>query len=171
MIETIDFQDETYPAFQATGNAMRFATPFFQAVLGDAKHVVDVGCNRLEWCYPGAIPIDPAIDPASDALNFPFPLYDLDGIVNSHVLEHLTDWVGALDYWATRLKSGGVLCMYLPHRDQKYWHPANNRKHYHSFDADVILQYFVSRPDTWHNVFITDGHDLNHSFYVIAEKI
>ena len=69
MIETINFKNNTYPKFQAEGNASQFAIPF-------AKHVckgkgIDVGCNRNEWAFPGAYPIDPVIN-EYDALNFPY---------------------------------------------------------------------------------------------------
>ena len=96
MITIIEYKGNTYPAFQAEGNAAQFAIPY-------AKHVcigkgVDVGCNRLEWSYPGSIPVDPIINGYS-ALEFPNDANELDYIFSSHCLEHVEDWVGVLDYW------------------------------------------------------------------------
>ena len=111
MIETIEFKGNIYPSFQSKGNAAQFAIPF-------AKHVckglgVDVGCNRHEWSFPGAIPSDPEINHFS-ATEFHSDFENLDYVFSSHCIEHLPNWVEALDYWHTRLKSGGVVFLYLP---------------------------------------------------------
>ena len=57
MIETIDYDMYRYPAFQAKGNAAKFIMPFALEVCEGVGY--DIGCNRLEWLMPGAIPIDP----------------------------------------------------------------------------------------------------------------
>ena len=164
MIETVSFNNDKYLKFQAEGNAAQFAIPF-------AKHLckgvgVDVGCNRVEWSYPGSIPIDPAIN-AFDALNFPTYLEDLDYIFSSHCLEHLDNWVAVLDYWTSKLRVGGVLFLYLPGYSQKYWRPWNNRKHKNIFDPQTLTDYLVDRSYT--NVYAS-GIDLNHSFIVLGER-
>jgi hypothetical protein len=86
-------------------------------------------------------------------------------------LEHLPDWVGALDYWATRLKQGGQLFLYLPDMSvQEYWQPWHNRKHLHFLEPKILQWYFDCRKDVWGNVYVT-GHDLNFSFYAVGNKI
>lgn len=169
MIETIEYNGNIYPAIQSTGNAARFAIPFAQEFCtGEIGY--DIGCNRIEWCYPGAIPIDPHITKKWDAMNLPGA--GVDYIFNSHLLEHLHDYVAALDYWASIIKQGGVLFMYLPNCDyQHYWRPQNNRKHLHYITPHIIKSYFHDRSEMWSNVFVTDGWDLNGSFYAIANKI
>jgi len=159
----IEYQGTLYPAFQAEGFAAQFAIPF-------AKHFCqgrgyDIGCNRLEWCYPGAVPIDPAIGNTYDAYNLPEQMVDY--IFSSHCLEHLPDWMGALEHWSTRLRSGGTLFLYLPHYSQKYWRPWNNRKHMHVLDREFICDFLLDKG--YKNIIGTNA-DLNNSFIVVAEK-
>lgn len=163
-METIKFNNTTYLAFQAQGNAAQFAIPF-------AKHLCkgvgfDIGCNRPEWAFPGATPIDLVIDDEFDAYNLPHS--NADYIFSSHCLEHLPHWVEALDYWIDSLKSGGTLFLYLPHFDQEYWRPWNNRKHVHCFTPDVIQAYLESNKKV-KNVFVSQ-RDLNYSFIATCEK-
>ena len=97
-----------------------------------------------------------------------FPYEDLDYIFSSHCLEHVDDWVGALDYWASRLKPGGVIFLYLPHYSQEYWRPWNNRKHKNILNSEMILEWAANRD--FHRAFSPPGYDLNNSFYVVLEK-
>ena len=64
MIETVHYKGENYPHFQTIGNASQSAIPF-------AKHFCkgvgyDIGCNREEWAYPGAKPIDLLFDKSEE---------------------------------------------------------------------------------------------------------
>jgi|TARA_R100001530_G_scaffold46754_1_gene35136 SAM-dependent methyltransferase len=162
-MEVITYGEEVYPHFQAAGNASQFAIPF-------AKHLckgegLDIGCNRKEWAFPGAQPIDLLFDDEWEAYNLPDKKYDY--IFSSHCLEHLSNWVDALDNWKSHLRAGGVLFLYLPHYDQKYWRPWNNRKHIHAFVPEVIVDYLKDR--NFNNIFCSE-RDLNHSFIVVGEK-
>jgi len=165
MIEIINFKNKIYPKFQSEGNAAQFAIPY-------AKHVckgkgVDVGCNRIEWSFPNSIPVDPAINPQYDALNFPPGAHELDYIFSSHCLEHLYDWVDVLDYWTYKLKSSGTLFLYLPDYSQEYWKPWNNRKHLNIFTPEIISDYMID--NGYKNIFKSEV-DLNNAFMVIGEK-
>jgi hypothetical protein len=162
MINTIKHLDNEYPVFQAEGNAAQFAIPY-------AKHIcngrgVDVGCNREEWKFPGAFAVDPTIN-EYDALNFPYD--NLDYVFSSHCLEHLLNWVGVLDYWTSKLKSGGTLFLYLPDYSQTYWRPWHNRKHVNIFTPDIIADYM--KDSGYVNIF-RSGVDLNNAFMVMGEK-
>ena len=168
MIATIEHQGKQYPAFQSEGFAAQFAFPFARKVC--KGHGIDIGCNRPEWAYVDAdgveaLRVDPVISPAFDA--YALPPSKFDYIFSSHCLEHLRDWVEALDLWAKSLKRGGVLFLYLPHPSQSYWRPWHNRKHIHSLEPATIRQYLIDRG--WNKIFVTDA-DLNNSFTVIAEK-
>jgi len=163
-IDTIQHQGKEYPRLQSEGFAAQFAWPFAKKMC--RGHGLDIGCNRPDWAFPGAVMIDPNIDPKTNAYDLPSELYDY--IFSSHCLEHLPDWVGALDHWLTRLRVGGVIFLYLPHYDQTYWRPWYNRKHINVMQADHLQAYFESR--NLNKIMITPGHDLNHSFYAIAEK-
>jgi predicted SAM-dependent methyltransferase len=162
-MNTLLYKNRIYPQFQAEGNASQFAIPF-------AKHFCsgegyDIGCNRLEWAYPGAQPIDLLFDDPWDAYNLPDG--EVDYIYSSHCLEHLPDWVKALDYWTSKIKVGGVLFLYLPHYNQEYWRPWNNRKHTHIFVSEIIKDYMIDRGFT--NIFHSD-RDMNDSFMIVGEK-
>lgn len=162
-MELIEFNGKHYPKFEAEGFASQFAIPY-------AKHFckgegVDVGCNRLEWSFPGSFPIDPVIN-GYTALHFPEQATNLDYVFSSHCLEHLQDWVSVLDYWTSRLKIGGVLFLYLPDYSQEYWRPWNNRKHLNIFTPQILKDYLEDRG--YINIF-TSEVDLNNAFMVVAE--
>lgn len=165
MIDVINFKGKDYPLFQASGFAARFAFPFAHEVCKGIGF--DIGCNRIEWSLKGSIPIDITIKDEWDAMKLPDMFVDY--IFSSHCLEHLPNWIEALDYWAKHLKEKATLFLYLPHRSQEYWLPMNNRKHIHFFDEEIMKQYFYNS-NLFTNVFIS-GPDLNNSFYVIAERI
>ncbi len=169
MIETIEYKGSIYPKLQAEGFAAQYAFPFAQKFCKGIGF--DIGCMKEEWTYPNSIPIDSAFEDSYDAMWLPLGP-EVDYIFSSHCLEHLNDWVAALDYWATRLKSGGVLFLYLPNMDaSRYWQPQNNRKHKHYLTPEIMASYFEDRINVWGKSFVTIGSDLNASFYAIAEKI
>lgn len=168
MIETITFQNEKYPKFQSTGFASQFAFPFALQVCKGVGF--DIGCMKKEWALPGAIPIDESFDDPYNAMNLPdmnFPFNEVDFIFASHSLEHMQQWVEVLDYWKKKLKSGGVLFLYLPHYDQHYWRPWNNRKHINIFTPQIVKDYLTE--NGFINVFVGE-RDLYHSFMAMAEK-
>jgi predicted SAM-dependent methyltransferase len=161
-MNTIEYKSKVYPEFQSKGFASQFAIPY-------AKHFckgygIDVGCNREEWMFPGALAVDPNLN-SYTALNFPYE--NLDYIFSSHCLEHLSDWVEVLDYWTRKLKLGGVLFLYLPDYSQEYWKPWNNRKHKNIFSPQIISDYMKDRG--YKNVFAS-ATDLNNSFMVVGER-
>lgn len=163
MDKVIEYKNKKYPAFQAMGNASQFAIPF-------AKHICegkgyDIGCMKKEWSFPNSIPIDINFDDEFDALNLPDE--KVDYIYSSHCLEHINDWVDVLDYWWTKLKNGGTLFLYLPHYDQEYWRPWNNRKHVNIFTPEIIYDYMKDKG--YVNIFYSE-RDLNHSFMIYGEK-
>lgn len=162
-MNTLNYKGKNYPHFQAEGNASQFAIPFAKHFCSGVGY--DIGCNRLEWAFPGAKPIDLLFDDEWDAYNLPEG--SVDYIYSSHCLEHLQDWVGALDYWTSKLKRGGILFLYLPHYNQEYWRPWNNTKHIHMFSPEILRDYLTDRK--YVNIFNSD-RDLNDSFMVVGEK-
>jgi predicted SAM-dependent methyltransferase len=161
-MNTITFNDKKYPLFQSKGFASQFAIPY-------AKHFcngvgVDIGCNRMDWIYPGALPVDPSINEYT-ATNFPYD--NLEYIFSSHCLEHLQNWVDVLDYWTSKLKIGGILFLYLPDYSQEYWRPWNNRKHLNIFTPTIINDYLLHKK--YKNIF-TSGIDLNNAFMAVGER-
>lgn len=165
MIDTIRVNDTNidYPAFQAEGNAAQFILPFAKQVCKGKGY--DIGFGKEEWKLPGSIGIDINTDDEYDALNLPEG--QVDYIFSSHCLEHLPNWVDALNYWLDNLVPNGVLFLYLPHKSQIYWRPYRNRKHIHVFDKDILRDYFDFKGVT--KCFISDA-DLNNAFGVLIEK-
>ena len=110
MIEVLDFNGKKYPAFQETGNAAQFVLPYAKYICIGFGY--DIGCAKKEWAFPDSIPIDILFDDDYDAFNLPDKKADY--IFSSHCLEHLDNWVEALDYWIGKLNKGGNLFLYLP---------------------------------------------------------
>ena len=164
-IETITFQGEQYPAFQAEGNAAQWIRPFTQRLCKGKGY--DIGFGRPEWCLPGAIPIELNRYGIKGCGAMNLPEFGVDFIVASHVLEHLGDWVAAIEYWTSALKNGGILFIYTAHSSQRYWRPYNNRKHKHWFEPNMIVD--CMRAFGYINIFNSE-RDLNHSFSVVGEK-
>lgn len=160
----LKYKDKLYPSFQGDGYAAQFAISY-------AKHFCkgigyDIGCNKVEWSFPGSIPIDPKIDPLYHAYNLPNK--NVDYIFSSHCLEHLDNWVQAIKYWNTCLKNeGGILFLYLPHYSQEYWRPWNNEKHKHVLVPQQIKDLMIELG--FKNIFLS-GVDLNNSFMIVGEK-
>jgi len=162
----IHYKDKLYPKYESEGNASQFIIPF-------AKHIckgngLDIGCAKKEWALPWAKPIDVLFGDGYDAYNLPSGEFDF--IFSSHCLEHLNDWVYALEYWISKLKLDGHLLLYLPHYDQEYWLPWNNRKHFHVLLPNVLKDFLVNHPDICKDTLYVTGRDLNHSFAVFARK-
>jgi predicted SAM-dependent methyltransferase len=160
----LEYKGKIYPKIQDMGNASKYAIPF-------AKHYctgvgVDIGFGKEDWKFPGAIGAD-ITDASNDyhATNLP---ENLDYIYSSHCLEHLDDWVAAIELWCKSIKHSGVIFLYLPHPSQEYWLPWNNRKHkhvLHSNDVKNCLHSFGMK------YVISSEYDLNNSYYIVAYNI
>ncbi len=123
-----EYKNNIYPEYIKHGNACSYIIPIAQHFcVGDG---LDIG-GFADWTFPGARPINITLEDEFDAYNLPEKKYDY--IFSSHTLEHLPDYVRAIEYWKEHLKPGGILYLYLPHPDMEYWKPQNNRKHLHLF--------------------------------------
>ena len=90
---------------------------------------IDLGCGPSK-AFPHMIGIDSGKDTelfgvemkpdvvCEDASSLDF-IDDatLDFVFSSHLLEHIDNTLAALTEWWSKLKVGGHLCLYLPHRD------------------------------------------------------
>ena len=164
MIKTILYNKNVYPHHQELGNATQFATAYAKYYCNGIGY--DVGCKKKEWAFGSSIPIDIAFDDDYHALNLPLN-NPVDYIYSSHCLEHITEWVEVLEYWYDNLRKGGVLFLYLPHYDQEYWRPWNNRKHVNIFTPQIIKDWMVSKA---FSIIFSGERDLNHSFMIVGEK-
>lgn len=122
------YKGKLYPNHIKQGNACKFIEPF--ALPFCKGEGLDIG-GYAESILPGATPINVRLREEWDAYTLPDKKYDY--IFSSHTLEHLPDYIKALQYWTEHLKPRGVLFLYLPHPDMEYWLPQNDRKHLHVF--------------------------------------
>ena len=116
---------------------------------------LDVGAGL--WPLPDSIPID-----ANNLPEGPF-----DYIFSSHCLEHVVSPIAALEHWKTRIRSGGVLFLYLPHPDMEYWLPQNNRKHLHQWHPETMEKILV---DLGFENIIRSERDLYWSYAIVGFK-
>lgn len=131
-----EYRGVMYPDYLKHGNACQFITPIAKQFC----HGVGIDIGAGEWPFLGACPHD--IKNSNDAEDLPINRYSKDGLwdfaFSSHCLEHLVNPVAAIEHWKTRLRSGGVVFLYLPHPSQRYWNPANCRKHLHLFHPEDV---------------------------------
>jgi predicted SAM-dependent methyltransferase len=165
MINEIEFNNKKYPRFEAESFGARYVFSFAQHVCSGIGY--DIGCAKREWAFPGSIPIDIVFNDGFDAMNLPDT--KVDYIFSSHCLEHLDHWVDALNYWISKVKSQGVIFLYLPHFDQEYWRPWNNPRHKHCLDSLTITTMLESTKKV-HKIYHSE-RDINHSFVVMCEII
>jgi SAM-dependent methyltransferase len=126
-----EYKGNHYPEYIRHGNAAQFIKPVAEQFC--KGNGLDIGCG--DWPLAWAIPIEKRH--GGDALKLPDGEFDY--VFSSHCLEHLPDYIKALEHWASRIKSGGVLFLYLPHPDMEYWLPQNCRKHLHScYPAQMV---------------------------------
>ena len=127
-----EYEGRLYPRYLKEGNACRFIAPI--ALQFCTGRGLDICAGK--WPLPGAEPIE-AKDGA-DAMNLPKGEWDF--IFSSHGLEHLADPVAALEHWKSRIRPGGVLFLYLPHKEMAYWRPSRCRKHLHAWRPDDVAE-------------------------------
>lgn len=154
-----EYRGRIYPSYLRDGNACRFVAPIAEHFC--RGHGLDVGAGR--WPLPGAIPVE--LQQGGDAMNL--PAGEFDYVFSSHCLEHLPNPVAALEHWRSRLKPGGVLCLYLPHPDMTYWLPQHCRKHLHSW-APRQMAYIVE--DLGFVNVLRSERDLAWGFSVVGFK-
>lgn len=125
-----DYKGGRYPTYIKNGNACQFIAP--AALHFCQGKGLDVGAG--EWPLPGATPVD--LKKGGDAMKLPEGQHDY--VFSSHCLEHLADPIAAIEHWRTRVRPGGVIFLYLPHPDMRYWLPQFNRKHRHAWRPKEI---------------------------------
>lgn len=181
-LNLITFKGKSYPIHQTIGGASLWIRPLAQYYC--TGRGLDIGYYKEKWMLPGAIGIEPTIDHRYHAMQLPdnkpgaiMPPKDAilsadnstgwDFIHSSHCLEHVKEnYCNVLDYWLSKIKTGGMLFLYLPHKSQSYWNVDSNRKHVHQFTGKEIKRYLTG---LGHKVYLS-GIDHNNSFVVIVEK-
>ena len=129
---------------------------------------LDIGASS--WPLPGSTPIDPAYGPSS------LRLCDIkdgsqDFVFSSHTLEHIVDWDNELSEWTAKIKTGGILLLYLPHPDCWLWRKENPfmAKYHEWVPTPIVVKEAVTRRGC-EIVDFDDGPDNMYSFHVLAIK-
>ena len=160
------YKGTLYPEHLNNGNALSFIMEEAgKYCKGDG---IDIGAGMFP--FPGSIPIDNNKDENAYKLDN-IEKESLDYVISSHCLEHLKYWQDALKLWISKLKSGGILFLYLPHESMKLWHPLSpwvftNHKWIPNYR--VINKFLETN-----NMEIIDYNpdkDIYWSFHIIAKK-
>jgi SAM-dependent methyltransferase len=170
-MKTIEYIGKHYPALQADGNAAQFAIPFAKKILSDCKVIADVGCNRPEWSYPNSVMVDLSFDDGYHAMNLPDMPFD--AIFSSHFLEHYVGrFQDVIEYWLGLLPDGGLIFLYLPNMDEQDYWAFGNKKHIHHLTPELMHRYcsHLASLGLISTRIISEGADLNSSFYCVIEK-
>jgi SAM-dependent methyltransferase len=158
------YRGKLYPSILKKWGMSKYIYP----IAADFCHGMGVDVGAGKDPFPGAIPIDIALKDGHSAMNLPVKDGELDYVFSSHCLEHVDDFVGALEHWIRKLKNGGRLFLYLPAWECEYWRPWNNRKHKHQFEPIHIKDCFQVLG--LKNVLVS-GVDMAHSFSAVGFKV
>lgn len=107
---------------------------------------LNLGCGQFpltDYVNVDFSPRAPA-DVLCDLSHFPYPFTPegFDGILASHVLEHLPDPLAAMREWHRLLKPGGQLLVKVPHFSRGFTHPDHRR----GFDVSFPLFFNPEYP-------------------------
>jgi len=152
-----EYKGSIYPEYLKHGNACQFIIPIAKQFCQGSGFDIGPGV----WPLPGAVEVDLTDDRDGNDL----PEGEVNYIFSSHCLEHQIDPISTLEHWKSRLKSGGVLFLYLPHPDMEYWLPQNNRKHLHSWTPKEMAKILE---DLGFKNVIHSERDLMWSFSVVG---
>lgn len=126
---------------------------------------VDIGAGN--WSLEGARAIEN--EENENAYNILEENRSLDFVFSSHLLEHLDKPKEAIRHWSSKLKSGGVLFMYLPHPACHMWKKENLK--YHLWNPDpYFLEEFFKDSDVFDMKYVTYLPDGYMSFVIVLQK-
>ena len=126
---------------------------------------VDIGAS--DWSLDGAKPIED--NEEENAYQILEVDDSLDYVFSSHLLEHLSDPLKAIDVWRKKLKSGGILFLYLPHPSCHMWQKNNLKYHLWNPDPHYLEELFINNDafDIINISYLPDGY---MSFVCIVKK-
>ncbi len=130
---------------------------------------IDIGANY--WPLPGSTPIDTERGPGMANKIEDIPPASQNYVFSSHCLEHIERWGDALDVWASKIKSGGHLFLYLPHPSCMLWHKSNPlMSDTHKWVPEPAVVVGALRKRGFKIVDKDDGPDSFYSFFVCGRK-
>ena len=158
------YKDGIYPERVALGRAMDNVQNLALQYCKGAG--LDIGANQ--WPLPGARGVDNALDENAYLLD-KWADGSLDFIFSSHCLEHLDRWQFALALWCRKLKPGGTLFLYLPHKSMTLWEPGSpwvGDGHVWSPTPELVVSELQAAG--MEIVHVDPGPDSYYSFHVVA---
>lgn len=161
-----EYRGQRYPAYLNYGNAALYIRD--TALTYCKGKGIDIGAGA--WPLPGSIAV--LNDRDQNAFCLPhFPDAGLDFVFSSHCLEHLKEWQKALRLWISKLKPGGILFLYLPHKEMQLWHrggPWVGGHHRWQPDVETVGKFLKQN-----GIEIVDynpGYDRYYSFHIVGRK-
>lgn len=161
------YKGEKYPDYLFMGGAafaiFNTAKPLLQG------NGVDIGAGF--WPFPGSMPLDAFRGEGASKNITDFTDNSLDYVFSSHCLEHITDWQTELSVWIKKLKPGGRLFLYLPHKDCKIWLPnAPGIADGHKWVPEYKLLEEYYKVNNMKFIHYNEGPDSMMSFSTCVEK-
>lgn len=159
------YKGQLYPEYLFKKNGMSYIQE--KALQYCRGRGLDIGCGATP--LPGAIGIEDK--PEENAFRLDrFADNSLDFVFSSHCVEHLKDWPTALRLWIRKLKPGGILFTYVPHRDMVLWRPGEVMGYQHFWSPTYeVLNTFMAE-NGMEVVEFAREHDRYRSFYTIGRK-
>jgi hypothetical protein len=162
-----EYKGKFYPDYLTVGGACHAI--FREALKYCQGNGLDVGAGL--WPLPGAVPVDIWRGPGAAKNIDEIPAGSQDFVFSSHCLEHNSDWQEKLRGWISKLKSHGVVFLYLPHPDCGIWEvgsPFVGCDHKWTPTPEVVRT--ALEQNHCKVVASDDGPDAMHSFWLCALK-
>ncbi len=160
------YKGQLYPQYLFKKHGMDYVKD--KALVYCRGYGLDIGCGATP--LPGAIGIED--NPEENAYKLDrFADGSLDYVFSSHCVEHLKDWPVALRLWIRKLKPGGILFTYVPHRDMVLWRPGEvmGYQHFWSPTYETLNKFMVE--NGMEVVEFAGEHDKYWSFYAAGKKL
>lgn len=162
-----DYQGKFYPDYLTVGGAScTIARTAAKYCRGSGA---DIGAGL--WPLPGAVPMDIWRGAGADRPLSSLADASLDYVFSSHCLEHVVEWEPELTRWISKLKSGGVLFLYLPHPECGIWNPGSPMVgSEHKWQPTPAIIKKALRQRDMEIVECDDGPDAMMSFFVCGRR-
>lgn len=162
------YEGEFYPDYLTVGgNTFAVQRTALKYCIGQG---IDIGAGF--WPLPGSTPIDTDQGPGTANRVEDISENSQDYVFSSHCLEHIKDWESTLDTWISKIKTGGILFLYLPHPSCKLWHMDNPMmKGIHKWVPTPEIIETALKKKGLEVIDKDEGPDHFYSFFVCARKL
>jgi SAM-dependent methyltransferase len=162
-----EYKKKFYPDYLTVGGACHAIFP--EALKWCKGTGIDIGAGL--WPLPGATPVDIWRGPGASKNIDDVPAGSQDFVFSSHCLEHNSDWEDKLRDWISKLRSAGIVFLYLPHPECGIWEvgsPFVGGDHKWTPTPEII--HGALERNRCKVVARNDGPDSMYSFWLCAQK-